>query len=281
MPRVVSVARTATAAQRSVRPLISRRRPLLAALTTLISATSGRRRDACAAAMRMPEGAAAKVLADATFPEDFPFTAEDFRRFDESDDAYFYSAPRFVTHIDDGAIKALTSFYAKELPREPGVKLLDMCSSWISHLPDGYADNKEIIGLGMNEEELKKNPVLSNYVVQNLNKDPILPFEDNTFDVITNVVSVDYLSRPLEIFNEMRRVLKPNGRAIMSFSNRCFPTKAISLWTATDDATHIYIVGSYFHYTGFNQPKAHDISPRPVLFGIGGDPMYVVEATKA
>ena len=229
----------------------------------------------------MPEGAAAKVLADATWPDEFPFSAEDFRRFDESDDKYFYSAPRFVTHIDDGAIKALTSFYARELPRESGVQVLDMCSSWISHLPDKYAEDKTVTGLGMNEEELKANPVLSSYVVQNLNKDPILPFEDNSFDIITNVVSVDYLSRPLEIFREMKRVLKPNGRAIMSFSNRCFPTKAISLWTSTDDATHIYIVGSYFHYTGFNKPKAHDISPKPLLFGVGGDPMYIVEATKA
>ena len=45
------------------------------------------------------------------------------------------------------------------------------------------------------------------------------------FQVITNTVSVDYLSKPIEVFKEMHRVLKPGGTAIMSFSNRCFPTK--------------------------------------------------------
>lgn len=38
-------------------------------------------------------------------------------------------------------------------------------------------------------------------------------------------MSVDYLTKPIEVFQEMHRCLKPGGVAIMSFSNRCFPTK--------------------------------------------------------
>jgi SAM-dependent methyltransferase len=226
-----------------------------------------------------------RVLEGVKWPDEFPFTAEDFQRFDESPDTFFYGQPRFVTHIDDGAIAALTKYYEKVLPPSGNkdVAILDMCSSWISHYPKGYTAGR-ISGAGMNRDELAKNSMLTDFEVKDLNVDPKLPYEDNTFDVITNVVSVDYLSRPLEIFKEMHRVLKPGGLAIMSFSNRCFPTKAISVWTATDDATHAYIVGAYFHYSvpgGFTEPKAVDISPGAKgIFGGGGDPMYIVQASK-
>nr|GMC96199.1 Methyltransferase type 11 [Ipomoea batatas] len=151
-----------------------------------------------------------------------------------------------------------------------------MCSSWVSHYPAGYKQEK-IVGMGMNEDELKRNPVLTEYVVQDLNVNPKLPFEDNTFDAITNVVSVDYLTKPIDIFKEMSRVLKLGGVAIMSFSNRCFWTKAISIWTSTGDADHVLIVGSYFHYAGgFEPPEAVDISPNPGR----SDPMYIVYSRK-
>lgn len=196
-----------------------------------------------------------QVLKNVEWPEQFPFKDEDFQRFDESPDSTFYEAPRFVTHIDDPAIAALTKYYSKVLPpsNTAGVALLDICSSWVSHYPAGYKQDR-VVGLGMNEEELKRNPVLTEYVVQDLNLNPKLPFEDNSFDVITNVVSVDYLTKPLNVFKEMQRVLKPGGLAIMSFSNRCFWTKAISIWTSTGDADHALIVGSYFHYAGGFEP---------------------------
>lgn len=219
-----------------------------------------------------------QILKNADWPEQFPFKEEDFQRYDESPDTVFYDSPRFVTHIDNPAIAALTKYYSEVLPpsNTPGVSMLDMCSSWVSHYPKGYKQDR-IVGMGLNELELKKNPVLTEYVVQDLNLDPKLPFEDNSFDVITNVVSVDYLTKPLDVFKEMSRILKPGGLAVMSFSNRCFWTKAISIWTSTGDADHVLIVGSYFHYAGgFEPPQAVDISPNPGLT----DPMYIVYSRK-
>nr|QTZ19544.1 S-adenosyl-L-methionine-dependent methyltransferases superfamily [Bixa orellana] len=157
-----------------------------------------------------------EILKNAEWPEQFPFKEEDFQRFDESPDSLFYEAPRFVTHIDDPAIAALTKYYSEVFPpsNTPGVAILDMCSSWVSHFPKGYKQDR-VVGMGMNEEELKRNPGLTEYVVQDLNVNPNLPFEDNSFDVITNVVSVDYLTKPLDVFKEMCRVLKPGGLVIM------------------------------------------------------------------
>ncbi|KHG24340.1 ubiE [Gossypium arboreum] len=229
------------------------------------------------------------ALQNVEWPEQFPFKDEDFQRFDETPDSLFYEAPRFVTHIDDAAIAALTKYYSEVFPpsNTPGVSILDMCSSWVSHFPKGYKQER-VVGMGMNEEELKRNPVstiflltfllvLTEYVVQDLNLKPKLPFEDNSFDVITNVVSVDYLTKPLDVFKEMCRILKPGGLAIMSFSNRCFWTKAISIWTSTGDTDHALIVGSYFHYAGgFEPPQAVDISPNPGR----SDPMYIVFSRK-
>ncbi|PKA64221.1 hypothetical protein AXF42_Ash009441 [Apostasia shenzhenica] len=219
-----------------------------------------------------------QVLMNVEWPEEFPFKEEDFNRFDESPDSLFYSEPRFVTHIDDPAISAITKYYSKVFPpsNTPGVCLLDLCSSWVSHYPAGYKQEK-IVGMGMNEDELKRNPVLTEYIVQDLNLNPKLPFEDNAFDVITNVVSVDYLTKPIDVFKEMQRILRPGALAIMSFSNRCFWTKAISIWTSTGDVDHAWIVGSYFHYAGgFEPPLAVDISPNPGL----SDPMYIVYSRK-
>ncbi|KAK1550930.1 hypothetical protein Q3G72_027118 [Acer saccharum] len=225
------------------------------------------------------KGAVEQVLKNVDWPEQFPFKEEDFQRFDETSDLTFYETPRFVTHIDDPAIAALTKYYSEVFPpsNTPGISILDMCSSWVSHYPPGYKQDR-IVGMGMNEEELKRNPVLTEYIVQDLNSNPKLPFEDNSFDVITNVVSVDYLTKPMEVFKEMCRILKPGGLAIMSFSNRCFWTKAISIWTSTGDAEHVMIVGAYFHYArGFEPPQAVDISPNPGR----SDPMYIVYSRKA
>ena len=225
-----------------------------------------------------------KVLLDPKYPDVFPFGEKEMQRYDEAADDAFYAQPRFVKHIDDDAIGALTKYYATVFPAVPKegdekIAFLDVCSSWISHYPSQYvaSDKLKISGLGMNEDELKKNPILTDYAVRDLNIDATLPYEDNTFDVVTNAVSVDYLTKPLEMMKEVQRVLKPGGLAVMSFSNRCFPTKAVSVWTSTGDLDHIWIVGSYFHFAGgFAGLAATDISPKPGKT----DPMYVVFARK-
>lgn len=136
---------------------------------------------------------------------------------DESDDHVFYEQPRLVYHIDDAAVFALTDYYSRNL--KDGEDVLDICSSWISHYPDNWKGGV-VVGLGMNKYELSQNKQLTSYVVKDLNKDPILPFENNSFDKVTCVVSVDYLNKPLEVFKEIGRVLRPGGECILSISNR-------------------------------------------------------------
>lgn len=193
------------------------------------------------------------------FPSpDWPYTAADMGRLDESNDKNFYDSPRFVTHIDDRAIESLTAFYSEEISAASKAKgggnvdILDLCSSWISHLPhESDCPLGDVVGVGMNEKELAANKQLTNFVVQDLNESPCLSqFADSSFDIVCIVVSVDYLTKPKEVFEEMYRVLRPGGVALISFSNRCFPTKAVAMWLQADDIGRMAIVGSYYHYSG-------------------------------
>ena len=205
-----------------------------------------------------------------TDPVQFP--EEAFRRFDETDDARFYAVPRKVVHIDDGAIAALATLYARTLP-STGV-LLDLMTSWRSHLPAGF--RASVIGLGLNREEMADNPQLSQGVMHDLNQDPRLPFADQAFDGAMCAVSVQYLVKPVEVFGEVRRVLKPGAPFIVSFSNRCFPDKAVALWRAKSDAQHIRLVALYFSASGeWTGLTADAHTPEE------GDPLYVVWAAKA
>lgn len=224
------------------------------------------------------------VLATPQWPTEWPFSAADLSRQDESTDANFYSAPRFCFHVDDKAVAALTDYYSKEFPKWDKPAVLDLCASHVSHFPDDVADyTGNRVALGMNREELEENKQVNEFVVKDLNEDPTLPFEDNSFDIVTNAVSIDYLTRPLEICKEVARVLKPGGTAMFALSNRCFPTKAISLWLKTNDLEHVFVVGSYFHYTGmFQPPSAVEVGPNPVwVMGQSQNVAYlsVVKAT--
>ena len=188
-----------------------------------------------------------------------------------------------MQHIDDGFIGALKEFYALQFSQATQGKysVLDICSSWISHYPEKLGAKRVAI-TGMNVPELKANRQATEYVAKDLNKDPKLPYGDNEFDFVTNVVSVDYLNKPQEIFREMQRVMKPGGVAIMSFSNRCFPTKAIAMWVENidDGPGHCQILGNYFHFNpegGWRDISSVDISPDPGL----SDPVWVVTAVKA
>ncbi|MBM3489040.1 MAG: class I SAM-dependent methyltransferase [Alphaproteobacteria bacterium] len=205
---------------------------------------------------------------------DHPFRAEHFRRADEASDADFYSFPRLVTHIDDAAIAALTRFYGDFLA--PGSDVLDLMSSWVSHLPPAV-DYRSVVGLGMNAAELAANPRLSRWLVHDLNQAPGLPFADAHFDACLIAVSVQYLARPLEVFTEIARVLRPGGGLAVSFSNRMFATKAVAVWRALDAAGHAQLVALYCQLAGFAAPVLADLSPAPGR----GDPLHVVATRKA
>jgi SAM-dependent methyltransferase len=201
-----------------------------------------------------------------------PLRPEHFRRYDETPDAEFYRFPRLVTHIDDAAIAAATELYRRLIP--PGGRVLDLMSSWISHLP-GDVEYEFVAGLGMNAEELAANPRLDERVVQDLNADPTIPWDDGTFDAALITVSVQYLVRPVDVFAEIGRVLRPGGTLAVTFSNRCFPTKAVAAWQMLDDRGHAELVGLYCRLSGaFSEPRALDLSPAPGA----SDPLFAVIA---
>jgi SAM-dependent methyltransferase len=200
-------------------------------------------------------------------------------RLDETNDALFYEFPRFVTHVDDGFIQQLTQLYREKL--QPHTRVLDLMSSWVSHLPDEM-EFAHIEGHGMNSEELGRNRRLNHYFVQDLNQNPQLPLEDQSFDAVLNTVSVQYLQYPEAIFSEIHRVLKPGGIAIFSFSNRMFFQKAIQAWRESSEASRVELVRQYFMAVpGFTKPEAiARQSQSPTLLqwlGVtGGDPFYAV-----
>ena len=193
-----------------------------------------------------------------------------FARSDESPDEQFYSFDRLVTHIDAGAIAAVGSLYDElELTGD----VLDVCSSWVSHFRRAPA---RLVAIGMNAVELAANPMASSWEVSNLNAEPVLPFDDASFDAVTCCVSVDYLTKPLHVFAEVARVLRPGGTFVCTFSNRCFPTKAVRGWLATDDAGRCAIVKMYFRMTdGFGEPVVEHRNP-----GARTDPLYGVWARR-
>ena len=193
-----------------------------------------------------------------------------FAKADPSPDADFYAEPRFVTHIDDGAIAAVTRLYREVFP--PGGVVLDLMSSWVSHLPHGV-EYTEVIGHGMNAEELAANPRLDRWFVQDLNRDPKLPLDDASVDAAAICVSIQYLQRPVEVLREVARVLRPGGVAAITFSNRCFPTKAVAIWQALDGQDQCGLVSLYLHRAGFPTVEARELAP-PDRWN--GDPLWAV-----
>jgi SAM-dependent methyltransferase len=202
----------------------------------------------------------------AAFPPGF------FDRADPTPDADFYLPPRFVTHIDDTAIAAVGDLYT-----ELGVdgQVLDLMGSWVSHFHDAPT---HLTVLGMNAAELAANPQAAATTVHDLNAEPRLPFGTASFDGAVCCVSVDYLIRPVEVFADVGRTLRPGAPFVVTFSNRCFPTKAIRGWLATTDAQHCEIVARYFRLAGgFDEPMIDRRTP----VAHTSDPLFTVWARRS
>jgi len=201
-----------------------------------------------------------------TLPELPP---EAFAKQDQSPDALFYAQPRFVTHIDDPAIEAVTDLYRMLLP--PGGRILDLMSSWVSHLPAEVAYSA-VIGHGLNISELVANPRLTEHFLQDLNTDPMLPLETASIDAALICVGVQYLQDPVAVLREVARVLRPGAPLIITYSNRCFPTKAVAIWRAVSGADHACLIDLYLRHAGFSAIEAHAVLPE----GGSSDPLYAV-----
>ncbi|PZN96278.1 MAG: methyltransferase type 11 [Alphaproteobacteria bacterium] len=190
-----------------------------------------------------------------------------FDKQDGSDDLAFYAPPRLVSHIDDAAVAALTSFYRAVLPAG---RILDLMSSWVSHLP-GNRQFDAVIGHGMNAEELGANPRLDRWFVQDLNRRPVLELADDSLDAALCCVGVQYLQRPVAGFAEVRRILIPGAPFVVSFSNRCFPTKAVAIWRTLDSNGHAALVKLYLEHAGFT-----GIAVDVLADGRSSDPLIAV-----
>jgi SAM-dependent methyltransferase len=205
-------------------------------------------------------------------------------KLDDTNDNLFYGYPRFVTHVDEAFINQLTDVYRERL--QPNTRILDMMSSWVSHLP-AEMEFAHVEGHGLNAEELARNPRLNHYFVQNINDNPQLPFLDQDFDAVINCVSVQYIQYPEAVFSEIHRILKPGGVAIISFSNRMFFQKAIQAWRDASEETRVELVKNYFaSVPGFSKPEVivHKSTMPNILQWLGapgGDPFYAVVAYRS
>lgn len=217
-------------------------------------------------------------------PTDF-FTDHAFRRMDESADSAFYALPRMTDHLDALAEREISRLYGDVLPA--GASVLDLMASTNSHLPESLK-TAEVVGLGMNAQELEANPALSTRLVQDINANSDLAFQDASFDAVVCTVSVEYLTHPLEIFREIYRVLKPGGVFINTFSNRWFPPKVIDLWIDLHEFERMGLVSEYYLRTrgfervhtwskqGLQRPEEDKYSDRLAR----SDPLYAVWAYK-
>ena len=214
------------------------------------------------------------------------FPQDAFTRLDETDDAKFYSTDRFVEHLDSLALKTIEELIGS-LVVEDNPVILDLMASWDSHIPESITGAK-VIGLGLNENELRRNKALDHYLLHDLNEDPSLPFTDATFDVVICTVSVDYMTRPVEVFKDVGRILKPGGLFLVIFSNRMFPQKAVQIWRSSSENERVFLVEDFFNRTGLFDKTQVFVSrgkPRPrddkyAHHNIASDPIYAVYANR-
>jgi SAM-dependent methyltransferase len=203
------------------------------------------------------------------------------RKWDGSDDELFYAEPRFVHHLDAAFRQRLTQLYRERIPADAVV--LDLMSSWVSHLPDDVSYGS-VIGHGLNKKELTANPRLDRHWVQNLNRDQQLPLNNESVDVTLIVAGWQYLQYPETIGAELLRITRPGGQVIVAFSNRMFFTKAPQIWTDGSDRDHLTCVAEVLVAQGWPMPTLIAEQTRATglagLFGAKGDPFFAVIATK-
>ncbi len=207
---------------------------------------------------------------------DAPYPSGFLARDDPSPDAAFYRHPRFVTHLDDAAIETIGALYSELGVDRGDARVLDLMSSWVSHL---RARPAELAVLGLNAAELAANPMATERVVHDLNADPALPFPEASFDAVLCCASIDYLIRPVEVLAEVARVLRPGAPVVITFSNRCFPTKAVHVWLSTDDDGRCALVVEHLRRAGGFEPAL--VSRRTPERGYRGDPLYAVVAHRS
>ncbi|ORY28972.1 hypothetical protein BCR39DRAFT_467752 [Naematelia encephala] len=233
-----------------------------------------------------------------SFPARFAYTLDELRPHGSTPDTVFYSFPRLVNHIDDKAIAELGKYYDAVL--DGSVRVLDVCSSWVSHVPQDRAKGMEMTGIGMNLHELENNPLLKHRIVHDLNQEPdvLIALEKNgltnehPYDVVICNVSIDYLSDPLTVLGSIAKVLKEGGWVHLAISNRCFPTKVVRPWLNLSTSSRLDLVASYFHFADTPYPDQGDGDIKPAqLFdeietmdlvseGCGSDPLWIVRARK-
>lgn len=217
--------------------------------------------------------------ADPLIATDFS-AGQPFGRLDERDDALFYRQPRLVQHLDATARTRVTELYARLLV--PGTRVLDLMSSWVSHLPAEH--DLMVTGVGLNREELDKNRLLSERIVQDVNTTPHLPFAERRFDAVVCTVSVEYLVKPVELFREVARVLTPGAPFVLTFSERWFPPKVVQVWIELHPFERMALVLDYFRQSGaFSDLNTESVRglPRPADDPYAkelafSDPMYAV-----
>lgn len=228
----------------------------------------------------------AKIQEDAPLAISPLFTEEAFTRSDPSDDSIFYLRERFVSHLDSLALSTVEKVIGTLVIEERPV-ILDLMASWDSHLPAKLSPSK-VVGLGLNRRELEENRALTEIVIHDLNRVPKLPFPEETFDVVINTVSVDYMTNPFGVFREVGRIIRPGGLFLVIFSNRMFPQKAVKVWRESSEEERILLVEDYFRASGLFEKASLFVSkgkPRPredkyASTHLPSDPLYALYAEK-